>query len=98
MYSRYMNGRFAPVIHQSTENQGNSNRRMAAERSQAPLGSVYRLCAQAIGKFDLKNTDAGDILLILIIMLLLLEGDNLETVVTLGLLLFWGFRDDHDGS
>lgn len=37
--------------------------------------------------FHPEGVDSGDILLILIILLLLVEGDNLELVITLGLML-----------
>lgn len=42
----------------------------------------------------LEELDSGDILLILIILLLLVEGDNMDLVITLGLLLLLGLADD----
>ena len=42
----------------------------------------------------LEELDSGDILLILIILLLLVEGDDMELVITLGLLLLLGLADD----
>lgn len=44
--------------------------------------------------FSLKDFDTGDILLVLIILFLYLEGDNLELVITLGLMLLLGLGDD----
>ena len=44
--------------------------------------------------FSLENFDTGDILLVLIILFLYLEGDNLELVITLGLMLLLGLGDD----
>ena len=45
--------------------------------------------------FSLENFDTGDILLVLIILFLYLEsGDNLELVITLGLLLLLGLGDE----
>lgn len=45
--------------------------------------------------FSLEHFDTGDILLVLIILFLYLEdGDNLELVITLGLLLLLGLEDD----
>ena len=41
-----------------------------------------------------RGVDSGDILLILIILLLLVEGDNMDLVITLGLLLLLGLADD----
>jgi len=44
--------------------------------------------------FSLEKFDTGDILLVLIILFLYLEdGDNLELVITLGLLLLLGLDD-----
>ena len=39
--------------------------------------------------------DTGDILLVLIVLFLFLEGDNLELVITLGLMLLFGLDDPH---
>lgn len=45
--------------------------------------------------FSLEKFDTGDILLVLIILFLYLEdGDNLELVITLGLLLLLGLDGD----
>ena len=44
--------------------------------------------------FSLDRFDTGDILLVLIILFLLVEGDDLELVITLGLLLLLGLADD----
>lgn len=38
----------------------------------------------------LEDLDSGDILLLLIILLVFLEGDNTELVITLGLMLLLG--------
>lgn len=48
--------------------------------------------------FSLENFDTGDILLVLIILFLYLEGDNLELVITLGLMLLLGLGDDEPQS
>ncbi len=42
----------------------------------------------------LEDLDSGDILLLLIILLLFLEGDNMELVITLGLMLLLGLGED----
>lgn len=42
----------------------------------------------------LDNIDAGDILLLLILLYLLVEGDDLELVIALGLTLLMGLGDD----
>ena len=44
-------------------------------------------------KLHLQDIDSGDVLLLLIILLLVLEGDEVEMVVTLGLLLLMGLGD-----
>lgn len=41
----------------------------------------------------LEELDSGDILLLLIILFLLLEGDNLDLIITLGLILLLGLSD-----
>ena len=40
-----------------------------------------------LSALNLQGLDSGDLLLLLIILLLLVEGDNLEIVITLGLML-----------
>lgn len=42
----------------------------------------------------LDSLDSGDVLLLLIVLFLLLEGDNLELVIALGLVLIMGLTDD----
>lgn len=46
-----------------------------------------------LSALNLEGLDSGDILLILIILLLLVEGDNLELVITLGLMLILSLGD-----
>ena len=41
-------------------------------------------------KFQLDTLNTGDILLVLILLLLVSEGDDLEMIITLGLLLLMG--------
>lgn len=50
-----------------------------------------------LGKhFSLEKIDTGDILLVLILLFLFLEGDNLEVVITLGLMLLLGLGGDEE--
>ena len=42
----------------------------------------------------LDNIDTGDILLLLIVLYLLVEGDDLELVIALGLVLIMGLGED----
>lgn len=58
-------------------------------------GGLGQLLDGVMKHFSLKNFDTGDILLVLIILFLYLEdGDNLELVITLGLLLLLGLDGD----
>ena len=42
----------------------------------------------------LENIDPGDVLLLLIVLYLLVEGDDLELVIALGLVLIMGLGDE----
>lgn len=44
----------------------------------------------------LNNIDPGDVLLLLILLYLLVEGDDLELVIALGLTLLMGLGDDKE--
>lgn len=57
-------------------------------------GGLSQLLDGVLKHFSLKDFDTGDILLVLIILFLYLEGDNLELVITLGLLLLLGLGDE----
>ena len=57
-------------------------------------GGLSQLLEGLRKHFSLENFDTGDILLVLIILFLYLEGDNLELVITLGLMLLLGLGDD----
>ena len=58
------------------------------------LGDVYK--RQGLGKLlrglKLDGLDTGDVLLLLILLFLFLEGDDMELVITLGLLLLLGLE------
>ncbi len=47
-------------------------------------------------RFKLDDIDTGDILLFLILIFVLLEDENWELALILGLVLFLSFRDDDD--
>lgn len=57
-------------------------------------GGLGQLLEGVLKHFSMENLDTGDILLVLIILFLYLEGDNLELVITLGLMLLLGLGDD----
>lgn len=69
-----------------------------SHKSSALLGEITGGLGDLLGgvlkNFSLENFDTGDILLVLIILFLFLEGDNLEIVITLGLMLLLGLGDD----
>lgn len=44
----------------------------------------------------LDDLDSGDVLLLLILLLIFLEGDNTELVITLGLMLLLGGDEDQN--
>ena len=57
-------------------------------------GGLGDLLGGLFKNISLDKLDAGDILLVLIILFLYLEGDNLELVITLGLMLLFGLGED----
>lgn len=71
---------------------------MSARQKSDLLGEVTGGLSQLLGgvlkHFSPEDFDTGDILLVLIILFLYLEGDNLELVITLGLLLLLGLGED----
>jgi len=102
MYSHYMDGSFSPLSHHyissgSHEPQPNNTDRKTQSKKTDKLKDVTGSLSKIIGgiwnQLSVTNIDLGDILLILIILLVLLEGDNLELVITLGLMLLLGFND-----
>lgn len=52
--------------------------------------SAGNMLSGVLEAFGLEELDSGDILLVLIILFLLVEGDNTELVITLGLMLLLG--------
>ena len=106
MYNRYLNHpSFTAMPEQPEFSPPESTRARAQEPSggqesaaASPLlgevtGGVSRLLGGILKNFSLDNLDTGDILLVLIILFLYLEGDNLELVITLGLMLLLGLGD-----
>lgn len=86
-------------------NQPHPGQNRPAPRPMGPSPSKNELMGEITGglgqlldgvrkHFSLENFDTGDILLVLIILFLYLEGDNLELVITLGLMLLLGLGDD----
>lgn len=106
MYSQFMDGAFFPLGQTDHTKQENSYRKQqtktAAPQKSSMLGEVTGGLSQLLGgllnNFSFKGFDTGDILLVLIVLFLFLEGDNLELVITLGLLFLLGLNDDQAPS
>ena len=102
MYHQYMHGSFSPVI-QTPKPSGESCAPQGFSPSQPTQKDPLRGLTNGLpGLFANLNRqglfsrfDTGDILLVLIILFLFLEGDNLELVITLGLMLLFGLEDTH---
>lgn len=102
MYSQYIDGRFAPLDEPHRQpNVGSSptpDSSSGKGKSNALLGDLSSGLNQFLGNFGKQflsgQFDTGDILLVLIILFLFLEGDNLELVITLGLMLLLGLQED----
>ncbi len=66
-------------------------------RHSAPSAEIPGGIGDALGllfnSLSPGSLDAGDILLLLILLLLILEGDDLEIIITLGLMLLLGLDD-----
>lgn len=99
MYSHYMNGIFAPLNLERPREQPRQDTRKSPGGMLGDLtGSLGGMLKGLTKQFSLQSLDTGDILLVLIILFLFLEGDNLELVITLGLLFLLGLNDDQEGS
>lgn len=102
MYSQYIDGNFSPLASQSQQHtvtqqhsSGKSSESTHSNRLPGGLiGEITQLFKGIGSKFSIERLDTGDILLVLIILLILLEGDNLELVITLGLMLLLGFNEN----
>lgn len=57
-------------------------------------GGEEKGLARLLKSIHLDNIDSGDILLLLIVLYLLVEGDDLELVIALGLVLLMGLGED----
>ena len=83
---------------QPEENSSPPPHQKAAQKPADLLGEVTSGLGDFLSGFlkktSLSNLDSGDILLALIILFLFLEGDNLELVITLGLMLLLGLGED----
>ena len=97
MYSQYIDGGFAPLESQgpaASPGPPHSGPGKPAGLLEGTIGQVSRMLKGVLRTFSLDGIDTGDILLVLIILFLYLEGDDLEMVITLGLMLLFGLGKD----
>lgn len=106
MYNRYLDQNAAfesPSFHFSPSEASQAPNEPPAppstqHKNSGPLNEITSGLSSFLGgllqHFSLEKLDTGDILLVLIILFLFLEGDNLELVITLGLMLLLGLGDD----
>ena len=100
MYNRYLNHDDYVLIDSEPEPENFTppNAATAASKPSSLLGEmgggITQVLRSVFKHFSLENLDTGDILLVLIILFLFLEGDNLELVITLGLMLLLGLGED----
>ncbi|MEG2421100.1 MAG: hypothetical protein RSB55_06085 [Oscillospiraceae bacterium] len=105
MYNRYLPGDGAYqriVMEDAPPSRNPQPAPTSVSGSSAPganfLGGVTDFLGGLFKGLDLGDLDSGDILLVLIILFLFLEGDNLELVISLGLLLLLGLGDKKEPS
>ncbi len=84
---------------QSNRQRSGSNPQDMFKRLSAPLNFLggedkNAGIAGILKSLHLEDLDSGDILLLLIILFVFLEGDNIELVITLGLMLLLGLGDE----
>lgn len=102
MYNRYLDQPAAEVIPEFHRDEPTrapqqpppTSSRKSSDLLQEVTGGLGNLAVSLLKNFSLEKLDSGDILLVLILLFLFLEGDNLELVITLGLMLLLGLGDD----
>lgn len=107
MYNRYIpNNVQYERIHEAPPNPRAFHSRQKAQhppppptKEGSPLNGIIDGLSGLLKNFHLEKLDSGDILLVLILLFLFLErDDNLELVITLGLLLVFGLFGNEDDS
>ena len=108
MYSQYQGNRSFIAMEPEPESPPEQGKKDPSSRRASPQGPAVKaspLLGELTGglsqllsgvrkHFSLESLDTGDILLVLIILFLYLEGDNLELAITLGLMLLLGLGED----
>lgn len=94
MYSQYQTAVFSPLEQQSP---GKGAAAQTAPPENRPPGDAIRQLSGLFGgllrPFSLGRIDLGDVLLVLIVLLLYLDGDNWDLIIALGLTLLLSGRD-----
>lgn len=105
MYNRYISSDAQyEQIDEPTHATSSSKQRRDTQRppspppkGASPLDGIFGGLGGLLKNFHLEKLDSGDILLVLILIFLFLEReDNLELVITLGLLLVFGLFGNND--
>ena len=94
MYNRYIpNGMSYTRIPEEDGPASRQDQEAAQRHTEEPADShVSASLSKLLNSLKLTGLDKGDILLLLILLFLFLEGDDLEIVITLGLLLLLGLE------
>ena len=97
---------FQPVPYEEDQTEEKSSTPSASPNQKPPAsdllgaltGGIFDTLGSIFKDFSLKNLDSGDLLLLLIILFLFLEGDNIDLVIALGLMFLLGFGSEPHSS
>ena len=108
IFSNFMppHSSFQPVSYEEEQPEEKSNTTSASFNQKPPAsdllsaltGGIFDTLGNIFKDFSLKNLDSGDLLLLLIILFLFLEGDNVDLVIALGLMFLLGFGSEPHSS
>ena len=111
MYNRYIprDSCYIPVHNEGAGEEQRSKRHVGketgrgGEKERAASGTALHMDKNAgiagiLKALKIEQLDSGDLLLMVIVLLLFMEGDNTELVITLGLLLLLGLGEQQEGS
>ena len=104
MYNRYIpraGGYERVAVEEEQDRNSESRQDRRPPPAGGPAGGGHGAWLTGLLKsLGLEELDRGDIFLLLILLLLLTDGDDLEPVITLGLLLLFGLggRESRDKS